>query len=250
MRTTGLAVVLALSPPARAAEAKVADVRSAVEQWVQAQQVISKTKADWQAEKELLLQTKALFERELKSIEEQIARTTSTNSVAEAERTEADAELAHLNQGLTRATALVAELETEARSLLPLLPPPLMTTVQPILNRFPTDSLSTRAPVIERMQNVVSLLNEIDKFNNAVTVVNEKRPDAKGEQVSVDTLYLGLGAAWYVDGTGDVAGIGAPGDGGWQWTLKPEVASQVRDAIAMYRSQKTARFVGLPVTIK
>src|SRR5262245_14500975 len=111
----GWALVLALSPPAIAAEAKVADVRSAVEQWVQAQQVISKTKADWQAEKELLLQTKALFERELKAIEEQSARTTSTNSVAEAERAEADAELARLNQGLTKATALVAELETEAR---------------------------------------------------------------------------------------------------------------------------------------
>lgn len=243
---------LALAPgiPAFAAESKLGELRSTVEQWVQTRQLISKTKADWDTEREVLLQTRALFERELKSVEDQMSRITSTNSVAETERAEAEAELSGLTHGLSRATAMVAELEAEARNLVPLLPPPLMTTVQPILNRFPTNSTTTRASAIDRLQNVVSLLNEIDKFNNAVTVVNEKQPDAKGQLVSVDTLYLGLGAAWYVDASGEVAGVGAPGEGGWRWTLKPEVASRVRDAIAMYHSQKTARFVGLPVAVQ
>jgi hypothetical protein len=61
---------------------------------------------------------------------------------------------------------------------------------------------------------------------------------------------VGLGAGYFVNDAGDFAGIGSPGANGWEWTPKPEVASQVKEAIRIYRNEHPAALVSLPVTIK
>jgi hypothetical protein len=59
-----------------------------------------------------------------------------------------------------------------------------------------------------------------------------------------------LGAAYFVNDAGDFAGIGSAGANGWDWTIKPELASSVREAIQIYRNERPARFVALPATIR
>jgi hypothetical protein len=233
-----------------AADDPVVAARETLAQWVQTRQLISKTRSDWDSDQEMLLQTKTLFERELASVTEQMGRLSTNSSVADKERVQAETELAQHTAALEQAKTLVVELEKEVRALLPLFPPPLAAVGQPLVSRLPADSANTKAGVIERFQTVVSLLNEVDKFNNAVTVANDKQANAGGQQVSVDVIYLGLGIAYFVDSTGDVAGIGSPSAAGWQWKLQPEIAPKVRDAIAIYRSQKAATFLGLPATIQ
>lgn len=233
-----------------AAESPVTAARDTLAQWVQTRQLISKTRTDWESDKEMLGQTKALFERELAAVAEQMGKLSTNSTVADAERRKAEAELAQHAESLDKSKVLVAELETEVRGLLPLLPPPLKATTQPWVSRLPADSANTKAGVVERFQTVVGLLNEVDKFNNAITVANDKQPNAKGDQVSVDVIYLGLGIAYFVDAAGEVAGLGSPSPTGWQWKLQPDIAPKVRDAIAIYRSQKAAEFLGLPAVIQ
>lgn len=233
-----------------AAENAVTAARETLAQWVQTRQLISKTRTDWESDREMLGQTKALFERELAAVAEQMGKFSTNSTVADAERRKAEGELAQHAESLDKSNALVAELEAEVRGLLPLLPPPLKATAQPWVNRLPADPANTKAGVVERFQTVVGLLNEVDKFNHAITVANDKQPNAKGDQVSVDVIYLGLGIAYFVDAAGEVAGLGSPGPTGWQWKLQPEIAPKVRDAIAIYRSQKAAEFLGLPATIQ
>ncbi len=232
------------------AEATVASVRDVLGQWVQTRQLISRTEVEWGAEKEMLEQTRALFERELASVRAQLGRVSTNSTVADREREVADAELKRMTSGLDRAREVVARLEGEVKTLLPLLPAPLRANVQPLVDRLPEDPASTRAQVTERMQTVVSLLNEVDKFQNAIAVANEKRPDAKGDLISVDVIYVGLGAAYYVDASGELAGVGIPDPTGWKWEIRPGIGGSVRDVIAMYRSQKPAAFVGLPMVIR
>ena len=96
----------------------------------------------------------------------------------------------------------------------------------------------------------VGILNELDKFNNAVTIFNEKRRNGKGEEVAVQCVYVGLGAGYFVNDAGDFAGVGSPGADGWKWAPTPEVASQVKEVIRIYRNEHPAAFVSLPVTIQ
>ena len=233
-----------------AADSPVTAARETLAQWVQTRQLISKTRTDWEADREMLGQTKALFERELAAVAEQMGKLNTNSTVADTERRKAEAELTQHGEALDKAKALAADLEKEVRGILPLLPPPLKATAQPWVSRLPADSANTKASVLDRFQTLVGLLNEVDKFNNAITVANDKQPNAKGDQVSVDVIYLGLGIAYFVDAAGEVAGLGSPGPAGWQWKLQPEIAPKVRDAIAIYRSQKAAEFLGLPAVIQ
>ena len=95
----------------------------------------------------------------------------------------------------------------------------------------------------------VGILNEIDKFNNALNVFSERRKTAKGEEVAVETVYIGLGAAYFVNDSGDFAGMGAPGANGWEWSLRPELGPAVKEVLKIYRNERTAQFVTLPVVI-
>ena len=61
------------------------------------------------------------------------------------------------------------------------------------------------------MQVLVGVLNELDKFNNAVNIFSEKRKNDQGDEVAVETVYVGLGAAYFVNDADDFAGMGLPG---------------------------------------
>ena len=245
------ATLLVVRPCATGAESPLVEVRTVVEQWVQTRQLISRTQADWEAEKEMLVQTKALYERELAGIETQMSKV-STNSVqVDREREAAEKDLKESVETLDHATGVMAGLEARVRAMTGRLPSPLVETMQPLLARLPEEGKPTKVSVTERVQTVVSLLNEIDKFNNAVGIYSEKRANGKGEDVSVETVYLGLGSAYFVNQTGEFSGSGSPSEkAGWEWIADPSLAAPVREVIRIYRGERTATFVPLPVTLR
>jgi len=226
------------------------DTRTTIEKWVETRQLISKTQSDWQADKETLEQTVALYERELKSLEEQRSNV-STNSVqVDKERDLAQKQQKDLTEASAKVKELAGGLEKRLTELAPSFPPPLADKVSPLLKRIPEDPATTRASVLERMQNVVGIINEVDKFNAAVTVVSEIQKNPSGAEVQVETLYVGLAQAYFVDKSGDYAGTGVPDKTGWKWTPNHELAGRIQKSIAMYKNAAPADFVSLPVEIK
>jgi len=243
-------VVLA-GPVAKAAEPAVTtQTRSTLEQWVQTRQAISRTRSDWQADKESLEQTVLLYERELKSLEEQMGKVSTNNTQVAKEMTEAMALQKLSNEALDEARQFSAGLEATVRKLAPQLPAPLQDILKPLLARLPADPANTRMLAAERLQVLVGILNELDKFNSAVSLFNEKRRNPKGDELAVQSLYVGLGAGYFVNESGDFAGTGAPGANGWEWTAKPEIAPAVEEAVRIYRNERAARFLALPAAVQ
>lgn len=230
--------------------ASLESVRTPLEQWVQTRQLISRTQADWQGDREMLDQTAKMFERELAALAEQFGRLSTNNVQAAKERDEAEALLKTSDAALETARLFAAEYEQSLTRLVPRLPAPLQEILKPLLARLPADPASTRMTSAERVQVLVAILNELDKFNNALTLFNEKRRNTKGEEVAVETVYIGLGAAYFVNEANDFAGIGSPGATGWEWAPKPELAGAIRDVIRVYRNELGARFIALPATVK
>ena len=62
--------VLAIGGEALTARAgsTLSETRSTLEKWVETRQLVSKTRSDWQTDKETIEQTLQLFDRELKSV--------------------------------------------------------------------------------------------------------------------------------------------------------------------------------------
>jgi hypothetical protein len=253
MRFPGLIFLPLLSlggPAFGAAEPSMELARANVEQWVQTRQLISRTRSDWEAEREMLHQTRALYQRELAGIEEQMTRVTTNSGQVDRERSTAEAELTRANASLEEVRRLSGIHEAKLKAVVPRLPAPLVAAIQPLLDRIPSDDQTSKQSATERLQNLVGALNEIDKFNASIGIHSENRSNARGEQVAVEVLYLGLGAAFYVNASGDLAGTGNPGPAGWTWTIAPSLAPAIQEALHVYRSERPARFVGLPVTIR
>ena len=244
----GLGAALVWS--ARGDDSPATTARATLEQWVETRQVIAATRADSERQREVLEQTKALHLRELAGLEETL-RGISTNSVtATDERERAARDLESADAAIQRLEARLPELESKVRSLLPLFPAPLLEAVRPMVDRLPTNAAPVAARSNERLQAVVAILNEADKFQNSITVANSRQADAGGQELNVDVLYLGLSGAYFADPQGRIAGSGRPTPSGWVWTRDEAVGPTVRAAIAMYRNSRQAAFVSLPFRIE
>jgi hypothetical protein len=233
-------------------EPPLQEARTTLEKWVETRGLISKTRSDWQSDKEMLEQTIQLLERELKGVEEQMSKLSTNSTQAEKERAQTDESLKASNEALEQAKQFATTFEAKLLKVVPELPLSLQESpeLRKALNRIPTDPATTKTPATERVQVIVGILNELDKFNNAVSLFSEKRKTDKGDEVACETLYVGLGAAYFVNDSGDFAGTGSPGPKGWEWTSRPEIASSVREAVRIYRNEKPARFIPLPAVIK
>ena len=103
--------------------------------------------------------------------------------------------------------------------------------------------------------NVLGVLAQAEKFNGTATFVGETRATGgageDAQQVSVRTLYWGLGQAIYVDSVGRSAGIGVPGPTGWEFSNDPELADRAQRLLDIYEGNVDAiEFVSLPVRIQ
>ena len=63
-------------------------------------------------------------------------------------------------------------------------------------------------------------------------------------------MGLLIGAAYFVNEAGDFAGSGSHGANGWEWSVKPEIATAVQEVVTIYRNERTARFVTLPAAVR
>ena len=244
-------ICLAAGFAATSAESdKLSTTRSTLEKWVETRQLVSKTRSDWQTDKETIEQTIALFERELKAVEEQFGKLSTNTTQVDKERAQTEAAIKAAAESLDPSQKFAASFEAQLMKLVPQLPQPLQEILKPLLARVPADPANTKMKPTERIQVMVGILNEADKFNNAVTLFSEKRKHPAGVEMAVETVYVGLGCAYFVNEAGDFAGTGTPSAKGWEWTVKNEIASSVRDVIRIYRNEKSARFVTLPAAIR
>lgn len=234
----------------RAAEPPLLTARSALQEWVQTWQLISRTQSDWRGEKESLEQSVAMFKSELKSLSAQLESVGTNRTQAAAERAHTEQQRAAFEAALTTLTERLAPVEERLRRLIPALPAPLHKTVQPLLDRLPADGDDASTPPVRRLQTMVTLLNEVGKFNSMVTLSSELRAMKDGRQVKVQVLYFGLGQAWFTDETGKFAGRGLPSSSGWEWSVEPTLGPRIQELIAIYEEKQPAAFLPLPVEIR
>ena len=228
---------------------QVETTKEILSKWVETRQLISRTKQDWESDREVLRQTISMFERELAAVNEQFASTEKSHAQIEKERAELLAQNEALDAANARAKDLLAPSEAQVRKLANSLPAPLRSKIEPLLVRIPEAPEETKLSAAERMQTLIGIISEVEKFNGSITVNSEIQKNAQGEEVQVKTMYLGLAQAYWVDKSGR-AGVGVPGPDGWEWSEKPDLARPINRAIAIYENSQPAAFVSLPVTLK
>lgn len=223
--------------------------RTALQERIEIERILSKEKLDWAVGRELLQARIDLTRRQIESLREGIAE--SRTGVLDLGGQKA--ELVARNESLKDASRALAEpladLEARTQALLVQLPVLLQERVKPLSQRIPEDPAGAESSLSERALNVVGILNQVTKFNREVSVTSEVRELSGGAQAEVTALYVGLGQAYYVTNDGSAAGIGRPSPAGFTWEPANESAKDVAKAIAIFNNEQAAEYVRLPLRI-
>lgn len=225
------------------------ETRLAMGKWIETQQIIAKERNDWQQGKEILADRLELVKKEITSLEEKIAQAQGSVAEAAKQRDELQVQEDQLKAVSAQLTKSVIAMETQMRRLLKQLPEPISTRLQPLIQRIPDDPANAKVSVAERFQNVLGILNELNKANTEIAVNYEVRTLANGKPAEVRAMYVGLAQAYYVSANGE-AGIGRPGADGWTWEPSATVANDVMMALDILQGKQTPAFVPLPVKIQ
>ncbi|MBT6790641.1 MAG: DUF3450 family protein [Verrucomicrobia bacterium] len=230
---------------------KFEEARTHIEKWVQTRQLIARRDADWRVERENIGQSVGLLQREIDLLKDAIDKSEQVDSEADAEKKRITLSLEDLKKANKVVDAALWGMERQALALMTSFPDPLKDRTSNVRSRIPLKKEDLRGrSAAERMQNVVAMLNEADRFNSAIMLAIEVRKDAEGKDRQVQALYLGLGHAYYADQSGSFAGVGVPGAEGWTWTVNAELGSTIRKVIDIYENERKAEFIAIPVNIQ
>lgn len=238
----------AIAPFARGQTGTV-DRAQALERWMEARLLLSKEREEWRVQRSILEDRIELLDREIetwraraRTADEDLART-------EEQWRELSEQLENLKSGTASLAPALAALERRVRAILPRLPPPLASRLEPLSRRIPENPDTTRLGLGERFQNVIGILNEINKSAREITVISEVRELADGEHAEVTTMYVGLALAYFCNEKAGIAGVGYPQPGGWRWERHDDKTADIAAAIAIYRNERPAAYVALPARI-
>jgi hypothetical protein len=220
--------------------------RAALEKWVETKRLICKESQDWRAERALLEDRIQLVRRETETLKEAATQVSSGIGEADQKLAASTAKIDELKAATAGLGLDIVRLEAGVLTLLGRAPTPIIERVKPLSQRIPKPGAETRMGLSERFQNVIGILNEVNKFSREITVASEVRDQPDGGKAEVTVLYLGIARAYYCNAASGLAGIGRPGPAGWVWEPHKGLAQAVVDTIAIYRNEKPAGYVLLP----
>jgi septal ring factor EnvC (AmiA/AmiB activator) len=246
-----IAWVMLFCPVTAFAEQAAADLdntRTILEKWIESQRLISKERKDWQQGKDILEGQLELSKKEIATLTEKTVKARADVEQVDNKRSELSADNDRLKTVNAQLDKAVTSLEKGIRAASRQIPEPIMAKLLPLYQRIPEDPNKTRVSVAERYQNVLGILNELNKANNEITVSYEVHTLSSGKPCEVKAIYVGLAQAYYVSASGD-AGIGHPTPDGWKWEPSKTAARDIFAALEILQGKQTPAFVPLPVKI-
>jgi chromosome segregation ATPase len=224
------------------------ETKEALSKWVETRKLISEEKNKWELEREILSDRIDLVRSEKETLAGKITETRSMITDADKKR-EA---LVKENDGLKNASATLVNriyaLERQVLELIPVLPQPIQDQIKPLSQQIPKAE-ETDLSLSQRYQNVIGIINNLNKNAGEIRVMSEVRELGDGTTAEVQTMYIGYAQAYYCNNAGDIAGYGYPTAEGWQWEEDNTLAGKVSEAIAVLKNEQVAKFIALPASV-
>ena len=243
-------ICIAVFNQSRASE-EIESVRAITKEWVAVERTISSEAVAWLEKQTLLEDLTVTTKAEVDKIQSALVQIEATRSAVDSLRKELLTQQESLHKDREIILNFLSGMEPQLKTLEKRLPKPLQKKLASLYQRLPEDPSETALGAAERMQTVVSILTGIHEFDRTITVSNEIRLLADGTEGEVQSVYVGLGAAYYKTRSGEDAGIGYPNSQGWEWESQPELNEAVAEVIAIVnQSTQEMRFIDLPVALQ
>ena len=240
--------------PTQEDDDRVDGARATIEEYVETRKLISSERRDWAVERELLEARIALLQEEIEAFEERIAVANESIEGTDQDRLEQAATQERLQATITGVNEAIVEIEAGVRGLLPRLPEPAREQVQLAAGQIPDEGEETDLSIGIRIQNSIGVLDQLNKFDRAIHVGSALVTASSGEQISAQTIHVGLGRAYYANSeTAErlFAGSGpAPFEGDdprWEWEARDEAHAKIIELIKVHESELPPAFVRVPI---
>jgi len=229
----------------------ISEARDVFQELSKVQILISEEKYGWVQEKESIQELISITETEIETLDEKITSLEESSSQSDKLKSDLSKQIDEIKTNAVVFKNATPDFEIKIKAILPRLPKILMQEIAPLVQRLPTDPAKSKLPASQRLQTIVGIMTQIEKFNSAPTLNSEIQELPGGASAEVKTLYLGLGIAFFTDANQEYSGYGVPSSEGWQWTkVDGDAATRISQAIAIYENTREPAFVSLPVQIK
>ena len=228
---------------------ELGQTRATLKEWVELKKLISEERSSWTVEQQTLNESIDLLTQEIEKLDEQITAMQEDADAAQLERQSLNNEEDELKRASAVVQQVATDLEAAVLDLMEYFPQSLQDKLSLLTERMPKNTKEADALGLStRIQYVIGILGEIEKFDNQITV-EETMQSIGDSEVAVKTMYIGLAVAYYVDGTRTEAGTLRPAKGGWEKEARNDMAEQIALAIGIYEREETAEFVNLPIAL-
>lgn len=242
-----VATLLALTT--NAASQSIAETRDIYKEYISVRKLIGEEKNTWTEQKVALEDMIAVVSNEIEENTKAIETMEDSAGSADKKRAELQEKLELARRASSEFNAEIATFETRLKNAVVQLPDVLKKEIAPLVVRIPEDPENTRLSYSQRLQTVIGILAQIDKFNSDLRFVTEVKNLEDGSH-EVSTLYFGLATAIFSNGSGTYAGHGKPSSDGWSWvTVSGSEAESVTAAIEIYGAKRPPEFVSVPMNI-
>ena len=227
--------------------AQVKETHKIVEEWVQTKLLISEESTKWQSEKAALTDLEDALTREVEELDKSLKTFQNEETTIEEERSKLTARKEEAEDSTRKLFEELEDLRAEIDSIMQILPAPLSEKLAPFREKLGEPGEEPDLPLRKRLEIAVSILQSVHLFNRSVTMerIEFTLEDDKSREFLV--LYFGLGAAYFVNESGTIAGYGEPGTDGWEWTRDDSLASEVSAGVDLMKNRALPRFLELPL---
>lgn len=231
------------------------DLRTSVREWIETMREIQKEEDSWEKDSEVLKGYKEGLAKEIEDLKEQIARAKTDRDGATKEDLDKVAKAETYAKAKESLASGLHELEQGLVSRLPLMPaalakePKVAQMVEEVTKDAALTGDAAKQGIAKRLNNVLNLLSEVEKFQQAVHLRDELHKAPDGREFNMKVLYFGMAAAYAVNETGDFALVGKPTDGGWKFTERNDLAPRIRELVGVTTGDIDAKFVTLPIDL-
>ena len=226
----------------------IKDTQGVLAEWIKVEKQISEDRAEGMVQEEIMQNSIEFMEGEFGRLEETIKTAEESASAGERKRVALEAQKAKLDAVMDDMTASIGGYEDRVREMSQQWPEIFLKQVETPMKRMPVEEQLANAPLTMRLQNIVIILAQFDKFQSMISK-DTGIQEIDGVSREVSTLYYGMAYAYFLDGSGEYAGFGHPAGDGWAWTPAPELRLKIAEMMAVYDRSVDASFIGLPAKI-
>jgi hypothetical protein len=239
-----LPAIFLISVISFASDDPVRDIHQLTMQWTGLEHQKELLKTNWRKDKPVLEQQLSLLEHEASQLNQFLKESSQEQNEVEQRRLELLEQQTHLEQEQAALQYTLKQAGIRLKALSIQLPPPLREGWAEELPRL-EDTLLTSS---DKLQLVLNLLNQLDDFEQKVTLNETVMTLADGKEYLVKQVFLGLSHGWYVTVDHSYAAAGTTSPDGWQWAPVKN-GEQIARIISILERHANPELITIPLQL-